>query len=262
MAWPKLQQLLLYVARESANDPRFGAVKLSKILYYADFAAYRRLGHPITEAEYQNLAEGPIARELLSARRALEDAGAAAIELRPLYNGRTQQRFVAIQDPDPDTFTDDERAIVDEVIKELWLLDGRAVSDLSHREFGWVTTIRGETIPYHTAWVGSDTLTAEEIAVGMQVAERHRPSGSLGKSFTLREAPAFLSRAVQLIGSAELWDEVALNFSLLLCRVPKHGELVVSGLRGIPLLTSPPLTVYYRVINRERVVELLEIEVV
>jgi uncharacterized phage-associated protein len=262
VAWPRLQQLLLYVARASESDPRFEAVKLNKILYFADFAAYRRLGHSITEAEYQNRAEGPVPRELLPARRALQDAGAAAIELRRFYDGRTQQRLVAIQDPDPDTFTDDEREIVDEVIKELWLLDGRAVSDLSRREFGWVTTIRSETIPYHTAWVGSGTLTAEQIAVGMEVAERHGSSGSLGESFTLREAPGFLSRAVLLIGSPERWDEIALNFSLLLCRVPAHGELVVSGLRAISLLTSPPLTVYYRVVDQEGVVELLEIQVI
>jgi hypothetical protein len=160
------------VARASVEDPRFGAVKLNKILYYSDFAAYRRLGHPITEAEYQNLEEGPAPRELLPARRALEEAGAARIERRPYYNG-TQQRLVALRDPDPKTFTDEELVIVDEVIKQFWFLDGRAVSELSHREFGWVATSRGDTIPYHTAWVGSDTLTAEQIEVGMQVAEHY-----------------------------------------------------------------------------------------
>lgn len=61
----KFRELILYVANMSRNDPDFGAVKLNKILYYADFRAYRELGRPISGAAYRKLSEGPAPRQLL-----------------------------------------------------------------------------------------------------------------------------------------------------------------------------------------------------
>ena len=56
----KFGNLILYVAERSEHDDRFGAVKLNKIMYYADFTAYWKLGRPITGATYQRLDEGPL----------------------------------------------------------------------------------------------------------------------------------------------------------------------------------------------------------
>lgn len=175
----KFKELLLYIARKSESDPRFGAVKLNKILYYADTAAYRRLGTPITGAEYQNLEEGPAPRQLLYLRRELVEAGRAQIETRPYFNN-TQQRLVAHDDPNLDAFTAKEIEIVDNVIAELWSLDAQGCSARSHLEFGYMATSRGETIPYSTSWVSPDALTAEQIEVGMEVAERHGLIGAAG----------------------------------------------------------------------------------
>ena len=63
----KIKEAILYVSKLSKGDPRFGAIKLNKILYYADFRAYRELGNSISNATYQHLNEGPAPRELLPA---------------------------------------------------------------------------------------------------------------------------------------------------------------------------------------------------
>ncbi|MEP6936295.1 MAG: type II toxin-antitoxin system antitoxin SocA domain-containing protein [Nitrospirota bacterium] len=47
------------IAHKGKTDPRLGSVKLNKLLYYADFTAYRNLEKAITGAEYQHLPEGP-----------------------------------------------------------------------------------------------------------------------------------------------------------------------------------------------------------
>ena len=54
----KFTELIVYIAEQSKDDPFFGPVKLNKILYYADFRAYRELGHSITGASYRKLTEG------------------------------------------------------------------------------------------------------------------------------------------------------------------------------------------------------------
>lgn len=55
----KFSELLLYVSRLAESDPRCGATKLNKILFYADFSAYRALGRSISGQTYRKLQHGP-----------------------------------------------------------------------------------------------------------------------------------------------------------------------------------------------------------
>ncbi len=156
----RFSELVLYIARRSEDDPRFGAVKLNKILYYADFNAYRLLGHSITGAEYRKLNEGPAPREMLSVLRTMLDSQSINIEFRPYFNG-VQQRIVALGEPDTSVFSSREVEIVDEAISALWNMSARQVSDLSRTEIGWKAAHQGETIPYQTAWLSSDPIPQE-----------------------------------------------------------------------------------------------------
>ena len=66
----RFKELVLYVCEKCVADPRFGATKLNKILYFADFLAYAESGEPITGMEYRENLNGPARRRLLpSARR-------------------------------------------------------------------------------------------------------------------------------------------------------------------------------------------------
>jgi hypothetical protein len=55
----------LLIATRSEGDEPFGAVKLNKLLFYADFFAYVKFGECITGQEYQKLAQGPAPRRML-----------------------------------------------------------------------------------------------------------------------------------------------------------------------------------------------------
>jgi hypothetical protein len=173
----KFSELVLYIAQESADDPYFGATKLDKILYYSDFNAYRRLGQSITGADYYRHRDGPIPTIFPVIRDALVENGDARIEERPYFNG-TQKRVVPLRGPDLSTFSPDEIEIVDEVIGELWLKNAREVSDLSHLEFGWLTTPDRELISYRTAWIGADPLTAEQIEACLVLAGQRDAVGA------------------------------------------------------------------------------------
>jgi hypothetical protein len=87
-------------------------------------------------------------------------------------------------------------------------------------------------------------------------------SGPLGSAYAVRCAPGFIERAAELIGSVEAWDEIQETFDQYLSRIPDYGHVVIGELRAISLLSNPLLTVYYTVIHDDRVVELLELELV
>lgn len=172
----KLRELILYIACKSVNDPRCGAVKLNKLLYYADFTAYRVLGHSITGAEYQHLKEGPAPRRGLPAQEKLKRDGAIEMVSKPSVVGDPIRLIVPKRKP-YQIFSKEEKTIVNDIIKEFWNLTGTELSDMSHKEFGWRLTKLGETIHYRTTWLSVSPLTEEQIAFGKKVAARHGLAG-------------------------------------------------------------------------------------
>ena len=77
----RFRELLLYICEKSATDPKFGATKLNKILYFSDFLAFARYGKPITGFEYQRERNGPVPKRLVSIRNQM---GVATLERRPV----------------------------------------------------------------------------------------------------------------------------------------------------------------------------------
>lgn len=149
----KLTELVLYVALRTQADGTAGATKLNKYLYFSDFAAVRRLGHPITGAEYQKLPHGPAPRRLRPIRDRLVHAGEARLEKRPDAFGRVHHDLIPQREPRTDLFTAEELELVDEMIETLRHLSAKEVSDLSHDEAGWQLVAERETIPYELAFV-------------------------------------------------------------------------------------------------------------
>ena len=113
----KLRELILYIAHKSKSDPRFGAVKLNKLLYYADFTAYRLLGKSITGAEYQHLSEGPAPRRGLPARERLRRDKSIDLVYEPSIVGEPLHRIIPKRKPYP-IFSKEERVIVNKIIQE------------------------------------------------------------------------------------------------------------------------------------------------
>ncbi|HYL73280.1 MAG TPA: Panacea domain-containing protein [Bryobacteraceae bacterium] len=169
----RFAELMLYVSEKSARDPKFGATKLNKILFYSDFLAFAQLGDSITGFEYQKLEHGPAPRRIVSMRKTLEKDGALTVEKVPLREGREQVRLVPKRKPRMSVFGKGEIAVVDEVIKQLWGHDAESVSALSHIEIGWQVAQLNETIPYGTIFLSDKALNDEDVRRIQHFAEEH-----------------------------------------------------------------------------------------
>ncbi|MFY9826017.1 MAG: Panacea domain-containing protein [Thermoanaerobaculia bacterium] len=166
----RLQELILYVARETESDPKCGKTKLYKILFYSDFWAHQRLGTSISHQEYQRLDFGPAPRRGRPILEEMISSAVAAWAVRD-YFGRTLQKLLALREPDLSVFSGEEIAIVQEVVRILWPYDASEVSGLSHRFIGWQLAREGEVIPYSTVALGQPRQpTLREIAYGQKLA--------------------------------------------------------------------------------------------
>lgn len=150
----KFRELLLYLAERSESDPKFGETKLNKLLFYADFTAYRELGKPITGARYQKLEWGPAAVPLVPVERELQANGELVVR-RNLVGSKVQKKPIALRGADLSRFSGAEIALVEQLLDEFQHLGGRQVSDLSHATPAWQVAAFKEDIPYETAFVES-----------------------------------------------------------------------------------------------------------
>lgn len=169
----KLQELMLYVADRSVDDPDFGATKLNKILAACDFESYAVLGRAVTGVPYQKLEHGPAPRRLLPLQQELVAAGEAMLLPRQVAS-YTQRRLVALRDPDLNVFTGPEMALIDRAIDRSRGRNAVTLSLLSHEAHGWKAVEVGDDIPYSTAYWSEHELTTDDIERARELAAADR----------------------------------------------------------------------------------------
>jgi Antitoxin SocA-like, Panacea domain len=164
----KFKELVLYLIQASVKDEGFGMVKLNKLLFRADFEAYRQLGASITGETYEKQDYGPVARNLPLVLDELSQGqrlvGWLRIPAGPFERKVPQASDEKEAQPDMTLFPDAERRIVGIALEELAPHGGRSVSRWSHQESaGWRVVGIGVTIPYETAIVASKVPSDEAV---------------------------------------------------------------------------------------------------
>jgi hypothetical protein len=151
----KLKELILHIAKQNANDNRrFGAVKLNKLLFYADFLSYLRRGVSITNQEYFAIKEGPAPKRMLPVTEKMICDGEFAYDLIDVGAQRPLKKPIALRPPDYDELETQDVVIANEVIERFRDLNGTQLSDLSHRFAGYIAAFaegNKTTIPYSMA---------------------------------------------------------------------------------------------------------------
>lgn len=166
-----MRELILYIAEECADDPTFGATKLNKILFFADFLSYSETGDPITGVAYQRLPQGPAPKNLMPIRNKMERAREIAVSKKP-FGHYNQHRVVALRPAKLEHFSGQDIAMVDRVIKGLWGITAAQVSDMSHQR-AWRVAGDQELIPYEAALISDEPITDYEINRTKELSERY-----------------------------------------------------------------------------------------
>lgn len=172
----KFRELVLYIATQCESLPLYGTTKLYKILFYADFSAFKKRHEPITGAGYLAWEHGPVPEERDHIGRDMVQDGDLA-----LRRVGSQHRFVPLREPDLTIFLAEEIAIVDGVIEMFRHETAQSVSDRSHREsLGWQaafaehdSTGKQVVIPYGTVFVSNRKLDEFEEQRGLQLAKKY-----------------------------------------------------------------------------------------
>jgi Protein of unknown function (DUF4065) len=152
----RLRQMILYVARKCREAEFFGAIKLNKIIWKADFDSFAARGIPVTGREYRRHKLGPVPREMKRVHTDMLSEGAIRVERRKVGD-YIEFRTIAQDEPDMSWFTPEDMSFVDASISHYWEMTGTESSDESHG-VAWKTRSNGEPMPYELSWLSDRPL--------------------------------------------------------------------------------------------------------
>ena len=197
---PKLRAAVLHVIRQTAPD-RLGAVKLHKVLYYADMLSYLDTGQPVTGAEYRKRPFGPTCDAVLSVLDELQASGMIEVQ-KVEYHGYLKKQFKLTGSPDTNYLSEDEKSTLDEMVDFVCNNNSaRTISDFSH-DMVWEMVEFGDIIPYYNSILMIPTdIPPDAVEWGETEAATVADTRSKSSSATAlagRDARAFRARMVEL----------------------------------------------------------------
>ena len=164
----KLKELILYITHASTNDPVFEMVKLNKLLFLADFVAYRDLGKSITGQEYHRLSWGPSPKRLPLTIIEMNKDGEIT-EHTCDFHKYGQRRFSALRKPNLTIFTTEEVKLMVRLVSRWWYKLAAEIDPAYHRLVSWEYAEQGEDIPYCIALVNTRGPTEAEVEYGKSI---------------------------------------------------------------------------------------------
>lgn len=161
----KLVEAVIYLAERSADDPNFGLTKLTKLLYFADAAAYRKHGVPITGATYLHFPHGPYPANWHQLRREMQAAGDVRVDYDQSQGGSHRYWLRPNRAARLEALSAADCAILDEQLDQFAHCNDAGIIEHSQYGLGWLATEDGEPISYAmSGWAAppADARTAEK----------------------------------------------------------------------------------------------------
>lgn len=147
MAHEKLKEALHYVIENCDDTSRLGAIRLNKILWFADCHAYREKALTITGDGYVKRKFGPVPKHVLASLRELQEEGKIVVREVPYTTRNTFREFISLVPPTTTELSQADTellaAYTDIICSEF---TAARISEISHDQV-WEAADDGEEIP-------------------------------------------------------------------------------------------------------------------
>lgn len=158
----RLRDAILYVSDSCQSAPRFGQVKLNKIIWRADFRAFADRGVPVTGRAYQRLPQGPALVEMKPVQREMAEAGLIRVETQDLGSGFVEERVIPLVPVRTNYLSRSDLSYLDEAIVHYWDKTAREASDESHG-VAWLTHRNKQRFSYLAALLSDEEPGGEQL---------------------------------------------------------------------------------------------------
>jgi transcriptional regulator with XRE-family HTH domain len=147
----KFKNALLYITQKIGALPNVGQTVLYKILYFCDFDYYEKYEEQLIGATYIKNHFGPTPREFSAIVKEMMKDGQIEEVVRKFYD-KDQKAYLSAKNPDLSVFSGRELQHIDEEIARLGHKTAKELSDFSHKDVPWISTVIGKEIPYEAVF--------------------------------------------------------------------------------------------------------------
>jgi hypothetical protein len=152
----------LYVASRCEHARFFGAIKLNKIIWKADFNSFAARGTPVTGREYRRRPLGPALLEMLPVHRSMRNEGLIRVENRDFGDNIVEDRTIPCIEPKFVYLGPQDKVFIDKAIEYYWEMTGGETSDESHGA-AWRTRNDNDPMPYELAYLNDKPLSLGQL---------------------------------------------------------------------------------------------------
>lgn len=148
----KYQQAILYFCWKLGKEIR-GKKKLAKLLYYLDFDYYEKSQKYFTGEVYKKLPMGPYPVSLEDMTDALTKKKQIKVDKVYEWDGyNPTEVYKVLEKPDVSLFSDEEKKMLDRVIRKYGHLNGKELENLTHSEAPYIGAEDKKEIPYELSF--------------------------------------------------------------------------------------------------------------
>ena len=179
LQWDKFVAAVAYLAQRSINDANFGELKLVKLLYYADCAAYQRTGKPITGAAYIKMPHGPYPDRWQAIIGSLQSNRTLQLSREHVGDQYVRKHWLPGENAETAALTEQDKKHLDEQLRHFAKFNGAEIEQYSHDELAWHATPDLGEMPYELSGIRRPSFPPDEetIARGRRIAKRLREEG-------------------------------------------------------------------------------------
>lgn len=148
----KYQQAILYFCWKLGKEIR-GKKKLAKLLYYLDFDYYEKYQKHFTGETYKKFPMGPFPVFLEKITDEMFKKKQIVIKKISEWDGyNPTEVYQILNKPDISIFSNEEKKMLDRIIKKYGCLNGKELENLTHCEAPYIGTEEKEEIPYELSF--------------------------------------------------------------------------------------------------------------
>jgi len=157
----KFKQVLLYVLQEVGAKPNVGMTVLYKLLYFIDFDFYEKHEEQLMGLTYIKNHHGPTPREFVSVVEEMKTKG-EIIEVKSKYFAHEQKKFLPNIAPDLSLLNGEEVDMINDVLQRYSDRSASMLSDMTHRDTPWKSTVDGKNIDYELAFYRPEEFSVRD----------------------------------------------------------------------------------------------------
>lgn len=122
--------------------------KMNKLLFYADFLAFRESGQSISGATYKAIPYGPVPEKYESIFENLSTTDVIDIQYESKPDGSKIEKLVGMEDRPINSakFSEKELDILQKVAEKFSGVNSSEIVDISHQETAWIENIEGKRL--------------------------------------------------------------------------------------------------------------------